>query len=100
MKKCIYASFLIVLLTFSGCGYKEGVVTPEKKSYLYFTGNVTGVTVTVDNGTGFSIEAGKVHQYQVETGKHKVQVFRNNNLIVDRDIYVGDGISKEIEVQP
>lgn len=100
MKTNIFISLFIVFLTFTGCGYKEGIKTSGQKSYLYFTGNVEDASVVIDNGPGFSVKSGINNQYQIKPGKHLVQVFRNNVMIVNREIYVGDEIAKEIEVQP
>ena len=83
----------------SGCGYKEGVATATQKSYLYFTGNINHTMVSVDNGEKFSIKSGKENQYSVSPGKHLVEVYKNNNLIIKREIFLSDGIAKEIEVQ-
>lgn len=97
--KSLISPFL-VLLALSGCGYKEGVVTPEKKSYLYFTGDLKNVKVVVDNNEGFSVESGANNRYKINSGKHKVTIYRGDKVIVNREIFVGDGVEKEIEVQP
>jgi len=95
----IFAAFLAII-GITGCGYKEGVVTPEQKSYLYFTGDVKDVRVSIDNGAGFTVEEGKNHQYQIGSGKHTVVVYRGDAVIAKREIFVSDGVGKEIEVQP
>ena len=90
---------LAALLLFSGCGYKEGVATGDRAAYLYFTGNTDNVTVSVDGAAAFEVKPGRDNQYKIQPGKHSVRVYRAGNLIVDRDIYVGDGVAKEIGVQ-
>ncbi len=89
---------LIILLFISGCGYKEGVVTGDQKAYLFFTGSVDGVKASVDNGPSFAIKAGRDNLYKVAPGKHNVKVMKADAVIVERDVYVGDGVSKEINV--
>lgn len=89
----------LAIIGISGCGYKEGVVTAEQKAYLYFTGNVSDVKVSVDNGEGFNVESGINHQYKINPGKHTIMIYRGNNVIVKREIYVSDSVAKEIEVQ-
>lgn len=88
-----------LLLLISGCGSKEGVKSEAQKSYLYFTGQTSGVIVSIDKGEGFSVQSGQNNQYGVKPGKHLVEVSRDGTLIVKREIYLGDGIAKEIEVQ-
>ncbi len=99
MKKTILTIGLIASIFLSGCSYKEGVSTATQKSYLYFTGNTHDTTVSVDNGEKFSVQAGKNNQYSIKPGKHLVEVYRNNTLIIKREIFISDSIAKEIEVQ-
>lgn len=99
MKKIILMLGLFSFILFTGCGHKEGTVTATKKSYLYFTGNVSNVTVSVDGGEKFNVIAGQNNQYSIYPGKHLVEVYRNGKIIVQRKIYVGDDIAKEIEVR-
>lgn len=87
-----------LLLILSGCGYKEGVVTTSSKTYLYFTGNVNNAYVSIDGGQRFAVESAADHQYSLKPGKHLIEVFRNGNKIVKREIFTSDGIAKEIEV--
>jgi len=98
MKILLTIATALVLLM-SGCGSKEGVKSEAQKSYLYFTGNTSDVMVSVDKGTEFSVEAGQDNQYGVKPGKHLVEVSRDGQLIIKREIYLGDGVAKEIEVQ-
>jgi hypothetical protein len=95
----IILAFLMVI-GIDGCGYKEGVVTSEQKSYLYFTGNVKDVSVVVDGGEKFNVEAGQNHRYKIAVGKHTIIIHRGTEMIVKREIFISDGIAKEIEVQP
>jgi viroplasmin and RNaseH domain-containing protein len=97
--KSLISSCLFVL-TLTGCGYQEGVSTPEKRAYLYFTGDVKDVKVVLDSNEGFTVEEGLKHKYKITPGKHKVTVYRGEKLIVNREIFVSDGVEKEIEVQP
>ena len=99
MKKIILTVGLIASIFLSGCGYKEGVVTATQKSYLYFTGNTNDTVVSVDNGEKFTIQNGTNNQYSVKPGKHLVEVYKDNRLIIKREIFISDGISKEIEVK-
>ncbi len=91
-------SILSILFLLAGCGYKEGVVSGDSKAYLFFSGNVAGATVVVDDSAPFAIEAGRDHRYRVSTGKHRVKVIREGVVIIERELYLGDGIAKEIAV--
>ena len=83
----------------SGCGSKTGVQSSAQKSYLYFTGNTKSIEVSIDKAASFSVQSGQNSQYSVKPGKHLIEVTRDGVLIIKREIYLGDGIAKEIEVQ-
>ena len=99
MKKLILIIGLLTVFLFSGCGYKEGVATATQKSYLYFSGNTLDAQVSIDGGERFSVKTGQNNQYSLKPGKHLIEVYRNDAIVVQREIYLGDGIAKEIEVQ-
>ncbi len=98
--KALTALLMAAALFMTGCGYKSGVATGERASYLYFTGDVEGAAVSVDDGQPFAVEAGRDHQYRIAPGKHSVKVYKGDTIVVEREIYVGDGIAKEIGVRP
>ncbi len=108
--KIISISF-VLLFVFS-CGYREGVLQKEPASYLWFTGNVEGAMVSIDNGEPFALqlstypqdassggksEAKYVH-YKVSPGKHRITVKRDGKVIVDRLLILENENIKEIEV--
>lgn len=99
MKKILSILSLLLLLLASGCGYKEGVATASQKSYLYFSGNVSDIKVSVDDAVEFSVLSGEKHQYAITPGKHTVKIYRGEHLLVVREIFISDGVAKEIEVK-
>jgi len=99
MKYFIPFFTLLVILSLSACGYKEGVTTGTSKAYLYFTGDTSSAEVSIDKGERFSVKPSRDNQYAIKPGKHLVEVYKGDTLVVQREIYVGDGIVKEIEVR-
>ena len=89
-----------------GCGYYEGVVQPTPKSYLSFLGNTNGAVAVIDDTTTISLdresrgsdEPAKVILYQITPGKHKVVVTKMGQEVVNREVLIGDGATKEIQV--
>ena len=63
---------------------------------MYFSGDTKDITVSVDDGKQFTVEPGRDNQYKIKPGKHSIRVYRAGRIIVDREIYVGDNIAKEI----
>jgi len=51
----------------------------------------------VDGGSRFVFDQ-KIDMYKVQPGRHTVQVFRNNQVIVDRTIIVDNHTTFEIDV--
>ena len=95
--KVLLITLLVVFL--GACGSKEGIKNAEHKGYLYFTGATSNAVVFIDGGTGFAVKSGADNLYGLKPGKHTVEVQKNGVTIVKREIYVGDGVSKEIEVK-
>ena len=89
---------LLGLLLISSCGYKEGIATSEQVAYLYFTGDTNNVMVSIDGGQKFSVSSGRDHQYKITPGTHTVRIYRGESLIVERQIYLSDGVAKQIGV--
>ncbi len=98
MKYLLISIAFLSTLWLSGCGYKEGVSVGDQKSFLYFSGNTDNVSVSVDDGEKFSVDNGRDNQYKIKPGKHSIRVYREDKLIVNREIYVGDEIAKEINI--
>jgi hypothetical protein len=95
--KLFLLSTLIILGT--ACGYNSGVKSEASASYLYFTGAAEGVEVSVDNIPAFTVTAtGIANQYRVAPGKHLIIITRKGQLIVKREILLGDGHEKEFYI--
>lgn len=90
---------LVILLLLGGCGLKEGVVNKEQKSFLLFTGNTKNVTAHIDDLAPFTLKKrnGEIH-YQLSSGKHSIIIKRAGVEIVNRNILLGNGITREIQI--
>lgn len=99
MKSLLFVISSFFILT--GCGYHEETITTTQKSYIYFSGNTKKIEVSIDNGDKFAIKTDneKRYRYDLEPGKHLIHAYRNGIVVLKREIYIGDGISKEIEVK-
>ena len=86
----------IALLLFMGCAYNTGIVQRAEKSYLQFIGNSEGVSVIIDENNAFGLSTTKDTLYQLNHGKHTLKIYRNNNLIVARIIFLEDQETMEI----
>ena len=92
----VFFSFFTLM---TGCGYKEGVKSQERVSYLYFTGNAKGAEVIIDEAPAFVVEKlGVNEQYKISPGKHRIVVTKEGAVLVKRDLLLGDGIAREIYV--
>ena len=109
-KKAILAAVTFLLLV--GCGYHEGVIQEDRKSYLWFTGETESAVVILDDSERFELEPShyidsetgerktsrKLIHYQIAPGKHRIVVKKNDHVVVDRVVIIGDGITKEIQI--
>jgi len=102
MKKLTILLTLLAFFGMSACGYKEGVRTESAKAYFYFTGFAKenkNIEASIDSGAKFNVLPGQDNRYSIKPGKHLIEVYKDGQKVVEREVYVGDGIAKEIEVQ-
>lgn len=113
MKKSLSILVALVALAFciSACGFKESVVMPDKKSYLWFSGKSDDVTVIIDEQSTFDLgpsyyvdsqgnkraKTTPVH-YEIDPGKHTIRLMRNGRLILERTLLLGNHMTTEIEI--
>ena len=112
MKQNIF--YVLFLLGLSSCGFREGVTVAEPAAYLAFGGNTTGAIVKIDESVSFPLGKGRAatirsdtgenekylarRNYKITPGKHRIQVVRNGEIVVDRELLIGDGTTREISV--
>lgn len=94
----VFFVFLCVL-DLSGCGYKEGVRVTDRKAYLYFTGN-TGMAEVRVGDQAFTLGENVTTDdlFQIVPGQHRIEVRQGGRTVVDRQIYVAEGNSREIQI--
>lgn len=99
MKKSLLLIASIMLIMTGGCAYNSGVSTSEPVSYLYFTGEAEGVEVFIDNVPAFVVtETGNKELYKVSPGKHVITIKKGVQVLMNRNILLGDGHEKEFNV--
>ena len=97
MKQILILFFLS--FTISSCGwYNEGVIQKTEKGELKFVGNVLQSSVSIDGGETFILDKVDV-VYQIKPGTHLIKVYKNNQLVVNRSVFVDNGVTMEIEIQ-
>tara|TARA_R110001583_G_scaffold3812_4_gene23278 strand:+ start:1176 stop:1490 length:315 start_codon:yes stop_codon:yes gene_type:complete len=95
---------IVVLFTLtSACSsyntYSSGSTIAEPVSYLYFTGNIEGAEVSIDDAPVFLVtKSGVKQQYKVTPGKHIIVVSKQGKVIAKRSLLLGDGHEKEINI--
>lgn len=106
MKKILCLLFASIMLV--ACGYKEGVVQKSEAGYIEFTGDWKGATIVIDDlepfvlshtydrETGASSSAPRI--YKLSTGKHRVRVYRDGRLRVDRMVFLSSQSRLEVDI--
>ena len=98
MKKYI----LFLVLFFIGCAYNSGVIQRAEKSYFQFSGDSEDISIVIDESSPFLLkEKGLVIDkrhiiYEVSNGKHRLKIYRNNQIILDRVVFLEDQATMEI----
>ncbi len=108
MKRIAATTLLLVCLL--GCGYyghREGSVQVADKSFLQFTGGVEDVEIAIDDGQLRKLEFDPNQEggsmipqwlYQLVPGRHRIRLYREDKMILDREIYLGSNETKEIQI--
>ncbi|WP_282754949.1 hypothetical protein [Desulfuromonas thiophila] len=112
LKRITNLGLVILLLLCGGCGLKEGIVQKEPTSYLWFTGDTNDATVYIDDLAPIKLESqsstattesentnrtNQIH-YELSPGKHSIVVKKSGEEVVNRNVLLGNGITKEIQI--
>jgi len=95
-----YLSVLCAMFLFS-CGYQTGVIQKAEKGYIQFSGSreLDEVTVKIDDREPFKPNPSDTNAlFEITPGKHSIQIFRNNKVIVDRMIFIDSQATYEVKV--
>lgn len=90
-------STLSMAMVSCGGGYTTGTLQKSDQSFLKFTGHTQGITISIDEAEPFSYSP-RTDLYQLKPGKHLIQIYRNNSLVVNREILLDNQTTFEIEV--
>lgn len=89
---------VLTTLVFVSCGgYNTATIQKSEKGFFKFTGKMEQVRIMIDDSE-LSRSENKDAVYQVRPGKHEVKVFRNEQLVVDRILFVDDQATMEVEI--
>jgi hypothetical protein len=99
MKKFFLFIFCVMFL-FS-CGYQTGVIQKAEKGYVQFSGSWEWdeVTVKIDDREPFKPKPSDTNTlFEITPGKHSIKIFRNNNIVVDRVIFLENQATFEVKI--
>lgn len=114
MRRRVFTSLLIAAAIpwlIASCGFKTGVEQSAERSYLKFTGSISGAFVSIDEGEPFDLAKAthytgqqgedvkaRTMLFEIKPGKHTVVVSRDGQVIVNRVFLIGNNQIKEIAV--
>jgi len=93
MKKLIFSLIFVFCI---GCAYNTGAIQRAERSFIQFTGNTEGVVVIIDDGNPVQLTYNKNTLYQASKGKHTLKVYRNDELVVNRVLFLDDHGTMEV----
>jgi hypothetical protein len=98
MKREYCFLLLIFLVLFSSCaGTRTSVTQVNDNSYVVFIGKKTMSA----NDYGFYTEnkyEAKIDDKLTFEGTHNIKVYRNGNLVINKNIYIGNQETMQIEL--
>jgi len=93
-------SIILLAIMFSGCAYNDGIVQKDNIAYLKLTGNIANISLQIDDNEIIPlIELDEDTIFEIEPGVHIVKVLRNNQIIVNRELFFDNNITKEVNVK-
>jgi hypothetical protein len=101
MKFITFLTVLAIALGLAGCGSTTtGTISHEPVSYLRLAGVTEGHTAVVDDLPPVPLVPKKQQAtLQVAPGKHRIRVYRDGAVLVDRTILVSDLQTLEIPIR-
>lgn len=112
MKYNFFLSIVVLFTTISSCtvGNKSSKIQLESNSYLMFVSQSFDAqnsdwSVKIDEGAITPIKINKAnksfsndYKYEIPNGTHNIKVFKNNNLYLEKKIFIGNRETKKIKV--
>lgn len=93
-------SIIILAIMFSGCAYNEGIVQKDNIAYLKLTGNIANISLQIDNNEITPlVELDEDTIFEIKPGVHIVKVLRDNKIIVNRELFFDNNVTKEVNVK-
>lgn len=96
----LYLAVLCAMFLLS-CGYQTGVIQKAEKGYIKFSGDwsTDEVAVKIDDREPFRPRASDTNTlFEITPGKHSIQVFRDNRLVLDRTIFLDSQATFEVKI--
>lgn len=101
------ATIMLFILGLFSCGSYKHQAQLDKYAYFQITGELNGEKLVLDNGTpvavedeyeSFDLNGRQATRIRVNQGKHRVTIYREDKVIVDRVFYVSSGNVFELEL--
>ncbi|HVK99284.1 MAG TPA: hypothetical protein VM553_05695 [Dongiaceae bacterium] len=101
MKNILLACLALLL---AACGNFQTVNQTEETTYLQLLGNKENAVLTLDTNTtvdlntmeSFDLNGKNATRIVVPAGQHRITITRSGTVLVDRNVYIGEGNAFEI----
>lgn len=110
-KIIFFVNILMLIMLSTACGYSSGMINPDSKSFVRFSGDFKGSVIYVDElppivlegkssaYTSENLSSNKLStHYEIEPGKHLITIKKNGKVVVRREVLLVKGVVKEIRV--
>lgn len=98
-------SLLLAAGMLTACGTFQTTVQSEEGTYLQIVGAPDNAVLTVDGGQSvrldkdmrsFRLNGREITKITITPGTHRITISRNQNTIVDRQIFISAGNAAEV----
>lgn len=96
MKNSIIVLLVSAVLLSCG-GYNTAAIQKIEKGQLKFVGNVLNANISIDDGKVFILDKADV-VYEISPGMHVIKIYKDDQLVVNRNINVANDVIMEIEI--
>ncbi|MCF7919003.1 MAG: hypothetical protein K9N06_03695 [Candidatus Cloacimonetes bacterium] len=101
MKMILSLTLISLILIITGCTtVNTTIIQKDEAAFLKLTGNLENVTMQIDDGSLVQVDPEKPDVvYQIKPGTHIVTIFRAGEIVVQRELYFDDKITREIDLR-
>lgn len=104
----VSVAFALLVLNACTSSYEQVTQPASEQAFLHLTGNFMGTVLIINSQDPITLREGKTRTFQLEgqrfaafevaPGSLHVQIYRNDRVLINRELYVSNGNAVAIRV--